>query len=218
MSDHPYISQIDAWLTGALTEPETTAFERALLDDHELQLAVAEAEDVLAATWIAMTPQESPSQGLFDRLMTSVSHQPEEVQGFAAKLAELLETTLSHASTLLAKLTDPDEWFPGPGPGTHLVHIDDVPLAQTAIVGFIKIEPGHHFPVHSHVGEEHTFVLQGTLQDGDRLIHKGQHDILDRDTEHLIGAHGDEPVIYLTIADCGIKFGEYFIGPGDPEV
>lgn len=218
MSDHPYISQIDSWLMGELAEAEATAFEQALRHDLDLQRAVAEAEEALAATWIAMTPVQAPSVGLLDRLMTSVSNQPDEVQGFAAKLAELLETTISHASTLLARLSDPDEWFPGPGPGTHLVHIDDVPLSQSAIVGFVKIEPGHHFPEHSHAGKEHTFILQGTLADGDRLLYKGQHDILDPHTEHLIGAHGDEPVIYLTIADRGIKFGEYFIGPGDPEV
>ncbi len=212
------LSRVDDWLLGALTDDELTEFEAALAHDQDLQEAVALAEEALAATWIAMSEPVAPAPSLFERISASIQPTSSGVMGFASTLAQLLTITTEHASNLLKLLQDPDEWLPGPGPGTHLVHIDGVPLSSQAIVGFVKIEPGHHFPEHTHEGEEHTFVLSGTLKDGDNLIHRGQHDILSKGSEHLIGAHGDEDVIYLTIAHCGIRFGEFFIGPGDPEV
>lgn len=216
--DLSFIDQIDAWLLGQLSEHDQTAFELALETNVTLQQEVALAEEILAATWLAESAPVSASPSLFERLETSISPAETGVLGFASTLSRLLETTLEHAQSLLTKLADPEEWFPGPGPGTHLFHIDDVPLAQTAIVGFIRIEAGQCFPLHEHVGEECTFIVQGTLRDGDDLYHRGQIYTEVSHSDHEIWADGDEDVIYLTIADQGIKFGEFFIGPGDPEV
>ncbi len=216
--DNPLIEQVDAWLLGQLTEDEQLAFEEALTHDEALQLAVTLAEEALATIWLAETQPITPSASLFERLETSISPDSAGVMGFASTIARLLDTSLEHARTLLAQIADPEMWFPGPAPGTHLIHIDDVALAETAIVGFIKIEPGEHFPHHEHVGAEQTFVLSGTMQDGDKLYYRGQHYTADPHSDHLIGPHGDQDVIYLTIVDHGIKFGELFIGPGDPEV
>lgn len=216
--DNPMLSQIDAWLLGQLSEAQEATFEYALTHDLELQQAVALAEESLAAMWLNHTEPATPSPALFERLVTSTSPAKSGVLGFASTLARLLETTVEHAHRLLSQIADPEQWFPGPGPGTHLLHIDDVPLAQTAIVGFIKIEVGHGFPHHEHVGEEQTFILSGTLRDGDALYHRGQIYTANENTDHVIQADGEEDVIYLTIADRGIKFGEFFIGPGDPEV
>ena len=216
--DDHWSAQIDDWLSGALDQAQQLAFERALKGDASLRQLVELAEEALAASWLLEVDPVTPSPHLFERLKTSISPDTEDLSGFSATIAELLETTIEHARALLEQLSDPDLWFPGPGPGTHLVHVDDVPLSATAIVGFIKIEPGSSFPHHSHAGQEQTFVLRGTLRDGDRLIERGQHDQHEADSDHLIAAHGDREVIYLTIADRGIRFGEHFIGPGDPEV
>lgn len=216
-----YLEHIEDWLMGRLSPEHEGSFATALARDPNLQLAVNQAEEALSITWLAMSTPVEPSASLHERLFTSIAPKSNGLLGFASYVAELLHTTRDYAEHLLNQIAIPDEWIPGPAPGTHIFHIEGLPLAETAIVGFVKIEPGVEFPHHTHVGVEQCLILEGALYDDDeqRLYERGQLAVQPSDSGHVIRAHGDEPLIYLTIVDRGIRLlGQFYIGPGDPEI
>lgn len=210
-NDH---DQIDDWLLGRLDADEDDAVEALLRQVEEDELALA--EDTLATVWIANATATPARPSLLERLQTSIDPK-KSLHGFAGTIAELLQTTSARALELLDSI-DPDNWLHGPGPGTWLIHIEDVPLAETAIVGFIRVDVGAEFPHHEHVGDEKCLVLSGELHDDGEVYRRGQIARRSGGSDHTIRPGSDEPLVFLTIVDRGVKFGEFFVGPGDPDI
>lgn len=208
-NDH---DKIDDWLLGRIDDDDVVDALLRQVEEDEIALA----EDALAAVWVTNTSAISARASLLERLQTSIDPK-KGLHGFAATIAELLQTTKARALELLDSI-EPDNWLHGPGPGTWLIHIEDVPLVETAIVGFTRVDVGAEFPHHEHVGDEKCLVLSGELHDDGEVYRRGQVAQRPGGSDHTIHSGSDEPLIFLTIVDRGVKFGEFFVGPGDPDI
>ena len=141
-------------------------------------------------------------------------------EGFAQTVAELIDHSVEVARDYFRQMKDPGHWFPGFGDGMQILHVDGGPRRKMAVVGFIQLEPGAAFPAHEHVGDEVVFVLQGRLRDvtTGHEFERGQIARMDADTEHELLSAGEEPVIYLTVVDRGLRINGHYFGPESPDI
>lgn len=155
-----------------------------------------------------------------DRLLSALAPQRGPWDEHLTPLRELTELEIPKLRAVLKSMLTPEVWNPIPFPGIELCHVDESPRGEDAIVGFVRIQPGMVFPEHDHVGIEYAFVIQGAMLDTATpgVAHgPGTLRVMHPDTEHEISASPDhEPLIYLTVSERGIRFGELFIGPDSP--
>ena len=64
------------------------------------------------------------------------------------------------------------EWQEAPGEGVFVKKLFRHKESGNSSL-LIKLEPGATYNAHRHTGEEHYFVLEGTLMDGDRTVRPG---------------------------------------------
>ncbi|MBL1179033.1 cupin domain-containing protein [Pantanalinema sp. GBBB05] len=65
-------------------------------------------------------------------------------------------------------------WQPHPTPGVEvaIVHTDEM---KREIVGFLRAEPGVHYPLHRHAAIEEIFMLEGDLVVGNEVYGAGDY-------------------------------------------
>ena len=108
--------------------------------------------DALTALALALPPVPPPLE-LRARLLKSIAA-ANRFEQFADRVAALIDVTLENARALLGKIDEAASWVESPLPGVRLYHLDGGPSMAQAVVGFVRIEPGHVFPDHSHHGPE----------------------------------------------------------------
>jgi anti-sigma factor ChrR (cupin superfamily) len=66
------------------------------------------------------------------------------------------------------------DWIPHPTPGVaiSIVHRDEI---TRELVGFLRAEPGVHYPLHRHAAIEEIFMLEGDLVIGDAVYGAGDY-------------------------------------------
>jgi quercetin dioxygenase-like cupin family protein len=99
-----------------------------------------------------------------------------------AKLFDRLELTLPSVRPVAEPVRQPYwavrsqelDWQPHPVPGVSvaIVHTDRV---KREIVGFLRAEPGVHYPWHRHAAVEEIFMLEGDLVVGDHMFGPGDY-------------------------------------------
>lgn len=66
--------------------------------------------------------------------------------------------------------------------------------------GLVRIEPGHAFPRHAHVGEETVLILQGRLEDDAGNQYRAGDTIISADgSSHELKVVGDDAVLYAAL-------------------
>jgi putative transcriptional regulator len=175
------------------------------------------SSDALAALALALPPV-APPPALRERLLQSVAA-ANRFEQFADRVAAIIDVTLEKARSLLGRIDDAASWKESPLPGVRLYHLDGGPALAQAVVGFVRIEPGHVFPDHSHHGSEVALVLQGSCrEDNGRVARRGDEVRMDEGTSHALTALPGPDFIYVAVANGGFTmFGEHF-KPGDPRV
>ena len=211
---------LERWLLSEDLDPDDEARLDALIDsDPEAADALDQMSAEMADAWFALATPVAPSAGLKSRLMASI--QPASgFEGFAQTVAAMIDRSVEVARDYFQQMKDPDNWFPGFGDGMQILHVDGGPDRQMAVVGFIQLAPGAAFPPHEHVGDETVFVLQGRLRDvtSEQEFGRGQIARMDADTEHELIGVGDEPTIYLTVVERGLRINGHYFGPEAPEI
>ncbi|MGH7574993.1 MAG: cupin domain-containing protein [Longimicrobiales bacterium] len=139
-----------AYALGALEGDELSRFEARLAADRELADEVASYREVVAAIALGITPVE-PRPSVRDEVLRRARETPKP-----AVEAAVPPSPRSPYAAL--------PWEPGGVPGLQLHWIRRVSGAGESIV-LMRGEPGTRYPDHSHTGEEHGFVLQGTFSD-----------------------------------------------------
>jgi len=119
-------------------------------------------------------------------------------------MASLFDVSVDRAREFLALIERPASWN-AEIPGIDLVHFDGGPAYAAADCGFIRLAPGTTFPPHTHLGEEVSLVITGTLQDHEgRLYKPGDELVQAQDSQHHITAVGGEVCIFAARAMNGI--------------
>ncbi|HRI11153.1 MAG TPA: cupin domain-containing protein [Nannocystaceae bacterium] len=166
--------------------------------DDDFDLDPEEGLEALEALALAL-PRPSPSPGLRDRLLASVAAPERRLAPFADRLAALFDVAVARASELLAALADPRAWK-ALSPGIGLVDVDGGPAIAGADVGFVRVEPGHTFPHHRHLGSERALILRGALVESDgRIFRAGDEARMEAESEHSFAAGPDEALVFAVV-------------------
>jgi putative transcriptional regulator len=191
---------------GVLDADEAAQVEAAIAKDPslaaELRAYETSAHDIVSSLGAA------PDAYVKTRLLASVGLGAYEK--YSTKMADLFDVSVDRARELLSLIDRPSSWEPaiaGMEIGVRLVHFDGGPRYADADCGYVLIQPGASFPVHTHLGEEKSLILAGRLRDrrtgkvyvaGDEIEHPHN------DVEHDVVCEGDEPVMYAARATNGL--------------
>jgi len=190
---------------GILDPDEHDIVERAVAADPSLLAELVSLQDV-AAQMIAAPSPVIPNEEVKIRLMASIGGG--RFERYAARMGNLFDVSMDRAREILAMADRRASWVePIPGIGVQLIHFGGGPKHHAADCGFVRLAPGAAFPPHTHLGEEHTLVLSGTLVDRThgRTLGPGDEMVQGRgETPHDIAAGPDE-TIFVTLATDGIQ-------------
>ncbi|MEJ7599162.1 MAG: cupin domain-containing protein [Kofleriaceae bacterium] len=184
---------------GILDATEARTVEHAVASDPALAAELASFQD----TTHDLTLPVAPSPEVKARLMASIGGGPFEK--LSARMASLFDVTVDKARELLGLIERPASWFTEV-PGIDLVHFDGGPAFAGADCGFIRLAAGATFPPHTHLGEEVSLVIIGTLQDdAGRLYQPGDELVQTEGSAHHITAVGGTICIFAARATNGIS-------------
>lgn len=187
---------------GVLDADESQVVERAVAADPALAAELAALE---ASTAELVTPI-APSPDVHARLMASIGGGAFE--RFSGRMASLFDVTVERAREILGLVERPASWEIG-APGVHLVHFAGGPAYAAADCGFVRLDPGTPFPLHTHVGEEVSLVLAGRLRDRatGQIFQPGDEIAGGAGASHDVVCEGTEPCMYAARAMDGIAIG-----------
>jgi putative transcriptional regulator len=184
---------------GVLEPDEVKTVERALASDPALASELATFRD---ATSELVAPV-APSPEVKARLLASIGGS--RYESYAARLAKLFAVTVDRAREFLGLIERSASWDPQM-PGIALVHFDGGPQYAAADCGFIRLQPGTTFPLHTHRGEEVSLILTGQLRDQEgRILSAGDELVQIEGSAHQIIAIGDSECIFAVRAMNGIE-------------
>ncbi len=143
---------------GILDAAEAEVVERAVAADPVLARELA----ALQRTAEKLIAPIEPSPAVHDRLLASLGGG--RFEAFSSRMASLFDVTVDRARELLGLIERPASWELA-APGVGLVHFAGGPAYAAADCGFVRLEPGASFPVHTHAGEEVSLLLAGTMTD-----------------------------------------------------
>lgn len=73
-------------------------------------------------------------------------------------------------------------------------------------VSLMRVRSGTRIPEHTHRGLEATLILGGAMQDGDRLLQRGDLALSGEEHHHHPRAIGEETCYCLVVVDGGLRF------------
>jgi anti-sigma factor ChrR (cupin superfamily) len=176
----------DDLLAELFAEPGADAILTALTDDLEpMAPRAAVREGILAAT--------SP-RGRLAR--------------FADKLAALVDLPIARAKELLERVSDESLWERDLFPGLEARWVEGGPAVTQCVRGFARLGAGEAFPVHQHLGDETTLVLEGAMiESGGHVIRPGETYTMSGDSEHSYrAAPGGTDLLFFVVIRGGLAF------------
>lgn len=163
-------------------------------------------------------PRLAPPASLRERLLATTAQQ-HRFDDLEARVAQLMDVSTDVAAGFLRAIDGPAEaWGPGPAPAVSLLHLSGGPAVADAVTGFVRVDVGHEFPEHGHVGDEVVLVLQGSFQDSANgtIYRCGDEATMPRGSSHHFRSLGPARLVGLAIVHGGVVVGGQTIGPADP--
>ena len=198
-----------------LPEVEQDAAVAHLAGCDACAAAFREAAEALSALALA-APPVPPDAALREHVLKSVAA-TSRFAAYTDRVAALLDVTPAEARALLARIDDPAAWVQTPLEGVSSYDLDGGPALAEAVVGFVKIKPGHVFPEHEHLGREHALIVQGSCVEGSgRVVRRGELVEMPRGSSHELTALPGPDFIYLGIAQQGFMMFGMHVKKGDP--
>ena len=194
--------RLPEYVLGTLSPTEMQEIDALVAASPALRREVDVLTEALAGTAAALRPVQ-PSPGARARLLAAVtSMDGTRFAPFVAELARLFDLSTEVIRGLLARIDQPATWLTH-GPGIRYLHFPPGPrLAGAAGVeaGLVRLSPGVNFFRHRHLGgPELTFVVQGTLRDGDRSFGPGSLVTREQGTVHDYSSAGDEDLVIVVL-------------------
>lgn len=162
-----------------MSDPD--AFDPAVLDALVLGLDPAK-------------PNGSLRDRLFGALQSSARFLP-----FLDRMMRIFDLPEEQAKRELGTIDVPGEWD-DLTPGVQVRDFEAGDACGEAHGGLVRVEPGHAFPRHAHVGEETVLILQGRLQDDQGKQYRAGDLIISPDgSSHQLEVVGDQAVLYAAL-------------------
>jgi hypothetical protein len=178
--------------------PRDESFERA----GESASSIAAARDLVAA--IGYAPRQSPTAALRARVMASATRRSRYGR-FADRVARLFDIPIETAERLLSDLGDPSRFVPSGIPGVDVIPVE-APSFPGALTVLARIQPGVHFPLHAHVGDETMLILSGGLREvGGQEAWGGDELFRPDGSQHAFVALEGEPCFAATLVEGTIE-------------
>lgn len=141
---------------------------------------------------------ESPSPSLRDRLLGVVSTTARFLP-FLDRMMQVFDLPEAQAQAELRTIDDASSWDQMV-PGVRYRDFEGGEGVGDAHGGLVRVEAGHVFPRHTHVGEEQVLVLQGMLIDDQGRTYRAGDVVVSEDgSTHEVRVLGEQPVIYAAL-------------------
>ncbi len=140
----------------------------------------------------------TPGASLRDRLLAAVSTKG-RFMPFLDRMMRIFDLPESQAEAELSTFDAPDDWDEMIE-GVQVRDFEAGAACGEAHGGLVRVEPGHAFPRHAHVGEETVLVLQGELEDDAGTRYRAGDTIVSADgTSHELRVVGEKPLLYAAL-------------------
>jgi anti-sigma factor RsiW len=197
------LDRLPDFLLGNLSPDETQQMADLLAQSPELARELAIVHETMALRAAMLRPVE-PSARARERLVSALFG-ADRFRPFVDRLCRLVDLSDEAVHGLLARIDDAAAWQPGPLPGIKVIHFEHGPALLGAETGLVRIAAGQAAPRHRHVGAEVSFVLEGTLWEGETCYFPGQALPQPAGSVHTFTA-GTERDLVFAVSHCGIEF------------
>jgi anti-sigma factor ChrR (cupin superfamily) len=193
--------RLPEYVLGTLSPAEMHEMDDLVAASPALRREVDVLTGVLAEGAAARLRPVEPSPGLRGRLLAALDS-PARFAPFVAELGRLFDLSVQAIRAVLARVDDAASWqlF---SPGITYQHFPPGPrLAAVpgAEAGLVKVASGETFFRHRHTGgPEMTFVLQGTMRDGDRRFGPGSLIRREQGTVHDYRSVGPDDLVIIVL-------------------
>ena len=182
-------------------------FLAEISDEEREALARAVAQEVA-----------TPPVGLRERLVAEAALDG-RFDRYAPAVAALLDIDEATAKTLLDGIGQSELWYRGLVPDVDLYDVEGGPSVTDAITGFLRLPAGTPFPEHGHLGTETSLIVQGSATDDRGTIWRpGDVVVVTADEVHSFRARPGPDLVFLVVAQQGVRFGDTVLGPHDPRM
>jgi putative transcriptional regulator len=162
--------------------------------------------ELLALLAVALAPV-TPSTRARERLLATISGSPSRFAPFFGKLSKFFDLDAGRIEEIMAMVTDPASWKPGPLPGLRLMHFDGGPSCADADVGLVRLDPGFCLPPHRHRSLETAMILEGGYrEDTGRAYLPGDVHRMTAGTVHSYQVFDDRPCLLALVLFEGVDF------------
>jgi len=182
------------------------AWAEASSDAVESGLAMASAVETqeALADWVARGVRpERPSAAVLQRLFRTLDG-PERYRPYFGALRDIFDLSEAALRTVLARVDDAAGW--SQHGEARFFHFAPGPRMATQEAGVVRMAPGVVFPRHLHRAGEVTFVIDGLMNDRDRLHGPGSVVEAEAGTLHDYRAAGVGRDLILLSRHGGIEF------------
>jgi len=164
--------------------------------------------DLAAEALLLGLTEVTPTATTRERLLADT--QSGRLSRFGHALATLLDVTLDRARALLDSAMDPGVWQTDQLPGLSTCWVEGGAAVAGCIRGFIRLDAGHVFPEHHHLGDEQVLVLEGVMIDSDgTAYHPGEYLPKSSGSTHSYTAQaGGTDLLTFAVVREGITLGE----------
>jgi putative transcriptional regulator len=107
---------------------------------------------------------EAPPPAVLNRILQEMQG-PGRLRRFTKEIAVFFDLPEEQVQPLLASLDTPSAWVPGPARGIRMLPVEAGPAKAGMLAAFVKMQPGTRFPLHTHLGREWNFVLEGGIRE-----------------------------------------------------
>jgi putative transcriptional regulator len=153
------------WALGTLAAPEREAAERHLAGCARCRAQAARLTPAREGLTALVRPVEPPPEVLV-RVLEQMEG-PRRLDRFADRVATFFDLTRERALAVLAAVSDPAAWVPGPVKGSELLPVEAGPAREGMLAGILRLHPGVRYPKHTHQGREWNLVLEGGFREDD---------------------------------------------------
>jgi len=186
-----------------LSPDDTQQRADLLARSPELARELAIVHETMALREAVLRPVQ-PSARARERLVAALFG-VDRFRPFVDRLCRMVDLSDEAVRDLLARIDDATAWEPGPLPSIKVMHFDHGPALLSAETGLVRLAAGQAVPRHRHVGAEVSFVLEGTLWEGDTCYFPGQAVPQPAGSVHTFTAGAERDLVFA-VSHCGIEF------------